>query len=474
MANDEILNLKTLCGPEEPQSSTHGSGEPQSPTIPATPKPGVVTQRVGHNNGKQSAKPRDTNKILPNDMNTRFEQLFGPKRFNKYYTIKSINDANLTQLNMFKVDKAITQYIGRCEKLTEEFNTKSWTVEVRTEEQGEKLMQMTELLREPVTVTPHEHHNQSQGVITCALLKGYSDEDIAEGLAEQGVTCCRRIIRRPKSEQPEPTTTLILTFNTSNPPDRIVIRTGLVERVRPYIPLPRRCFKCHNYGHSGAKCRRQLGVCIQCGGDLIGDHKSETCQLPVQCIHCHQPHSVTSRTCPRYLLEKEILAIKTKEHLTFAEARSKVNLNIITTNKTYATATVTGNRPNEERRKTTDENNNSTIRQTQNTTQQQSKRRLDITHSPTTDNEIDLPDIDIPIQSQQSLTRTGSQYASTSTEPPDKKRYRKSSNPNLTSTTQKENDLLNTVRKANKDKKKDLANEPDKNTNKEKRPPKPT
>ena len=90
---------------------------------------------------------------------------------------------------------------------------------------------------------------------------------------------CRRIIRNQKSPQPEPTATLILTFNSATLPDRISIRTGLTERVRPYILLTRRCFNCQQYGHSGAKCRRAKPVCVRCGLDVEGEHNPDNCQL---------------------------------------------------------------------------------------------------------------------------------------------------------------------------------------------------
>ena len=225
---------------------------------------------------------------------------------------------------MFKVDKAVTSHIGPFEKISEDFTSKTWTIEVKNEMQGNKLKEMETLMSEQITVIPHEYHNQSRGVITCAILKGYEDCDIAEGLKDQGVINCRRIIRNPNSNNPELTTTLILTFNKPDPPDRITIRTGLSERVRPYIPLPRRCFNCQKYGHSGAKCRKITPVCARCGEDFDENHKAENCNNPINCIHCKQPHSVSSRNCPKFILEKEILTIKTKEHLTFAEARAKV------------------------------------------------------------------------------------------------------------------------------------------------------
>lgn len=325
MANYEFTN-KTFCA----------LGEPQSPKTPNAPNPRANTQIVGNTTSK------DSHAVIPKKTptNNTFDDLFGPKKFTRFYTIEAKNNrADLTKLNMFKVDRAIRAQIGVCNKISEDFHNGNWTVEVISKEQGEKLRSMTKLLEEDVNVIPHEYHNQSMGVVTCSLLRNYTEEDITEGLSDQGITKCRRIIKRAKSDNPEPTSTLILTFNTSTPPDRITIRTGLTERVRPYIPLPRRCFKCQKYGHSGHKCRKPIPVCSRCSTDITEDHTEDNCQLPVNCLHCNTEHRVSSRTCPRYLVEKEILAIKTKEHLTFSEAKAKVAFLFPNQATTYATAT---------------------------------------------------------------------------------------------------------------------------------------
>ena len=306
---------------------------------------GLLRSDNGHDtNERRQHKSFKASNSRPSTSTLSFDELFGPKNFTRFYSILPTGESNLTKLNMFKVDKEIRNNIGICKKITEEYTNKSWTVEVRSREQGEKLMKMTKLLQEPITVKPHGQHNTSQGVITCTLLKGYSDAEIAEGLSEQGVTYCRRIIRNSKSEHPEPTATLILTFNTTEPPNRITIRTGLVEKVRLYIPLPRRCFKCHKYGHSGAKCRSTVSVCGRCGENENDDHKSKTCQQPIKCCHCNTAHLVSSKNCPRYLYEKEVLTIKTKEHLTFKEARDKVNATLPFPARTYANVTAEATR----------------------------------------------------------------------------------------------------------------------------------
>ena len=151
--------------------------------------------------------------------------MFSTTPFTRFYTIKSTGEANVTKLNMFKVDKELRVF----ERISEDFQNKSWTIEVRTASQGQKLLELKTFVSEPITVTPHEHHNQSQGVITCPLLKGYTNEEVTEGLSDHGIIDCRRIIRNPKYAQPEPTASLILTFNSATLPDRISIRTGLTD-----------------------------------------------------------------------------------------------------------------------------------------------------------------------------------------------------------------------------------------------------
>ena len=351
-----------------------GSGEPQSPILPKALKPNAYVQKVNKTQGSvSSTRPRD--RLKPN----KFDEMYRPGNYVRFYSIKSSNEANLTKLNMFKVDRAVTAHIGPFEKISEDFNNKTWTIEVKSETQGTKLREMKELLSESIIVTPHEYHNQSRGVITCSILRGYEDDDIAEGLKEQGVINCKRIVKNPKSDTPEPTTTLILTFNVPYPPDRIIIRTGLSERVRPYIPLPRRCFNCQNYGHSGAKCRRPTPVCARCGEDIDESHKTDTCSNPVNCVHCKQPHSVSSRTCPKYIIEKEILTIKTKEHLTFSEARTKVNANKQL--RSYAQVTAAKNNLASNENPPNHTNNNSSSETNRNLEQKSSRKRTNRTDS---------------------------------------------------------------------------------------------
>ena len=164
---------------------------------------------------------------------------------------------------------------------------------------------------------PHRTKNSSRGVINCYELKDVADEDIADGLAEFGVTAARRILTRRGTV---PTNNVILTFDGTDLPTEVNV--GYVKvRVRPYIPAPMRCFRCQRFGHTKTNCRGKV-VCGRCGEQ---DHEADSCSAEVlHCANCgtdQTPHSAFDRRCPVYEKEKEIISIKHKRNVTFREAR---------------------------------------------------------------------------------------------------------------------------------------------------------
>ncbi|GBO08604.1 hypothetical protein AVEN_40685-1 [Araneus ventricosus] len=65
------------------------------------------------------------------------------------------------------------------------------------------------------------------------------------------------------------------------------IKAGCINcKLRPYIPNPFRCFKCQR--------------------------------------NCSGPHPASSKSCPTWIFEKEVIAVKMKRNITFSEARQIV------------------------------------------------------------------------------------------------------------------------------------------------------
>ncbi|GFR64733.1 Gag-Pol polyprotein [Elysia marginata] len=78
------------------------------------------------------------------------------------------------------------------------------------------------------------------------------------------------------------TNTFVLSFDSTTPPAEI--KLGYLDlKVRPFVPTPMRCFKCHRYGHGSEKCRRPEAICARCGRTR---HKMEECPNDPHCINC--------------------------------------------------------------------------------------------------------------------------------------------------------------------------------------------
>ena len=170
-----------------------------------------------------------------------------------------------------------------------------------------------------ISVTAHRTKNSSKGVINCFDLRDTSDEEIVDGLADHGVTDAYRIKSR-REGQMIPTDNIILTFDSTELPAYVTV--GYVRvKVRPYVPNPMRCFACQRFGHTKTYCRAKP-VCGRCASP---QHLSEQCEAenPL-CANCgpnQAPHASFDRSCPTFLKEKEIVALKATNNVSFREAR---------------------------------------------------------------------------------------------------------------------------------------------------------
>ena len=188
----------------------------------------------------------------------------------------------LTSLSPFQRREGCDRFgkIKRCEKLRDggievEFVDEkeagkalsathfSFTVKTETGRQETKV---------PITVTAHRTKNSSQGVVYCTDLEGVSNDDIADGLAECGVSSARRIMTKRRGTW-VPTHSVVLSFNQEELPRDVTI--GYVRvKVRPYIPNPMRCYRCQRFGHTRIACRNRP-ACAKCAST---EHLDDECE----------------------------------------------------------------------------------------------------------------------------------------------------------------------------------------------------
>ncbi|XP_071138259.1 uncharacterized protein [Mytilus edulis] len=82
-----------------------------------------------------------------------------------------------------------------------------------------------------------------------------------------------------------------------------------------------RCFKCSDEGHEGTNCNSESSKCVNCG----------------------ESHFSSSRDCPVYLKEKNIIKIKTERNISYPEAKqiASVSNDLLVSNRpSYASKVV--------------------------------------------------------------------------------------------------------------------------------------
>ncbi|KAE9393710.1 hypothetical protein BT96DRAFT_828838 [Gymnopus androsaceus JB14] len=91
-----------------------------------------------------------------------------------------------------------------------------------------------------------------------------------------------------------------------------VIRNGLVVQgkaleARKSLPEPRRCMKCHNFGHFAKGCKREEDACGRCNSN----HRTSSCEAAEDGLFCAlckvTGHGASSRTCPTFIRRREAL-----------------------------------------------------------------------------------------------------------------------------------------------------------------------
>ncbi|CAN7938570.1 unnamed protein product [Ixodes hexagonus] len=240
------------------------------------------------------------------------------EKFPRFLVMHSESEKPLAKLSPFLVSKTLESIIGK------NFSTKKMPsgdllVEITTSEQSMALLSLNAVSDYKVTVSPHRTLNTVKGVVSEDDLLETTEEELVDGLRDQGVVAAKRISLRRDGQEMK-TRHVILTSELRKLPESVKAEY-LNCRVRPYVPNPRICFHCQRFGHSAQSCRGKT-TGAKCGQN---DHPADNCANTVHCVNCSGPHPAYSRSCKKWKEEKEIITLKVKEDISFPDARKRLS-----------------------------------------------------------------------------------------------------------------------------------------------------
>lgn len=258
---------------------------------------------------------RNEEEVLTNSFfnkNQKLKDLLeGPK-----FLIMSRNDGNgetMKNISPFFIEKAIKLTSGEVKQI-KRMRDGTLLIETFTRQQADKLKKMVKLYQHNVIISEHPRLNSSKGLLTCTDFEFLTDEEILEGFKDQYVTDIRRL-KRKINDNFVNTASLVATFSTTQPP--VKVKAGFISiNVRPYIPLPLRCFNCQQFGHSSNNCKKET-ICGKCA---LPQHTDE-CKSRTICYNCTGDHPAWAKVCDKFKEEFEVQKIKTLERKPYIEAR---------------------------------------------------------------------------------------------------------------------------------------------------------
>ena len=261
------------------------------------------------------------------------------------FIVITADDKALAKASPFLIDKSIQSVAGTVKHITKQRNG-NLLVECDRQQQSVNLLKCKHIGDIEVKVFPHTVLNTSKGILRDKdkNLHLLADDVILNNLKDQGVIGVRRFIIKREGKEIK-THTFLLTFNTPTVPPKIKLGY-IIANVDFYYPAPLRCYSCQKFGHGSSNCRGHK-TCVRCAYQFncTDDddnerylHLNHQCTATPKCANCKGNHSASSKECPIYKRESEIIKIKVEKRMSYPDARTLYNKSqeITTLTNTYA------------------------------------------------------------------------------------------------------------------------------------------
>ena len=239
--------------------------------------------------------------------------------FKRFYTVR-FEDIDRRDVNPYEILEEINKITGENAVSLTGSNKSSLTLQVKSTTQANKCLEISSLMQNPCTITPHNKFNQSKGLI---FVKEFDIEDVEEFKTELQRSYniieieAANFIKTRNSSQ-----AFIITFGSEAPPYEIYIPGERSDTlVAPYHQRPMMCRNCQEYAHTAKWCSGDAR-CKRCAQE---GHTHQECQAELPCCyHCQETHEAGSKECPKWQKEQKIIETVENKKVTFQRARQIV------------------------------------------------------------------------------------------------------------------------------------------------------
>lgn len=255
---------------------------------------------------------------VPNWMNSGG---FGQLQVLSLQAVELDDKGKKKKLNPFLVGKTMKDLVGEIEDTKTEEEGTVYVLYVRNPDQVKKLLSLKNICQpdgSAIVVVPHPRLNKRRCVISCRESQEMSEAELLGWIKDQNVIEVKRIIATEQGKKVN-TPTVILTLQGTVVPDYIKIGP-LRIKTRIYVPNPTICYICYNYGHTKFRCKAEA-ICRNCS--KVHNLDQECKQTPF-CLHCAGKHGPTSKLCPKFAYEKEIMRLRFVKGVSFEEAVKQI------------------------------------------------------------------------------------------------------------------------------------------------------
>jgi len=310
-------SLGASAAPDGENSSQNATHAPINSNNSFTLEPYVPASRGRRGRGRNTRQR--TWQHAPNLFNPG-NMLHEQVNFKKFFVVSDpTGDSLISKIDTITANNQLEEQLrGAPEKVTE-LRSGSLLIKVKTLDQSSNIKRLRSLCDINVTIAEHSNLNFTKGTIRSKRYAEIDDARLMEQLRNHNVVEIYRMKKRINGDLTN-TGTIILTFDQCTLPETVKIGWNIFE-VREYIPLPRRCFKCQRFNHSRLSCHATQIVCCNCG--TVG-HEESGCTKNTKCTNCEGSHKASDRSCPQYQMEREILAVQTREKIGYGEAKRSI------------------------------------------------------------------------------------------------------------------------------------------------------